>query len=146
MCFIKSIIACLCQNMINFDAVDFSECHSEEVISFFWNHFLPFKSHTFFFFSFFFIFISPLLYNISPFLCSLPPLPVSLLSVLLQLSWSSKPVGGDWKWHCHPCLYGMQYSLQESWGLSDNRRNSFVNSFKNKFDANWGISMLLTAV
>ena len=22
--------------MINFDAVDFSECHSEEVISFFW--------------------------------------------------------------------------------------------------------------
>ena len=26
----------LCPNMNHFDAVDFSECHSEEVISFFW--------------------------------------------------------------------------------------------------------------
>ena len=29
-------IANLCPNMINFDALDFSECRSEEVISFFW--------------------------------------------------------------------------------------------------------------
>ena len=26
----------MCPNMNHFDAVDFSECHSEEVISFFW--------------------------------------------------------------------------------------------------------------
>ena len=37
MCLIRiTIIAKLCLNMINFDAVDFSECRSEEVISFFW--------------------------------------------------------------------------------------------------------------
>ena len=36
MCVIRRIIAYLCLNMINFDAVDFSERRSEEVISFFW--------------------------------------------------------------------------------------------------------------
>ena len=36
MCFIRRTIAYLCLNMINFDAVDFSEHCSEEVISFFW--------------------------------------------------------------------------------------------------------------
>ena len=35
MCVIRKIIAYLCLNMINFDAVDFSERRSEEVISFF---------------------------------------------------------------------------------------------------------------
>ena len=35
MCVMR-IIAYLCLNMINFDAVDFSERRSEEVISFFW--------------------------------------------------------------------------------------------------------------
>ena len=39
----------MCPNMNYFDAVDFNECHSEEVISFFWRsvyiapHFFPFK-------------------------------------------------------------------------------------------------------
>ena len=33
---LRSIKAYLCPNMINFDAVDFSERHPEEVISFFW--------------------------------------------------------------------------------------------------------------
>ena len=32
----KVIIAILCPNMINFDALDFIECHLEEMISFFW--------------------------------------------------------------------------------------------------------------
>ena len=32
----RSIKAYLCPNMINFDAVDFSERHSKEVISFYW--------------------------------------------------------------------------------------------------------------
>ena len=32
MCFIRKTIAYLCLNMINFDAVDFSECRSEEVM------------------------------------------------------------------------------------------------------------------
>ena len=32
----KVIIAILCPNMINFDALDFIECRLEEVISFFW--------------------------------------------------------------------------------------------------------------
>ena len=36
MCFIRGIIAYLCLNMINFDAVDFSGHRSKEVISFFW--------------------------------------------------------------------------------------------------------------
>ena len=36
MCDIRRIIAYLCLNMSNFDAVDFSERRSEEVISFFW--------------------------------------------------------------------------------------------------------------
>ena len=34
MCFIRRTIAYLCLNMINFNAVDFSELCSEEVISF----------------------------------------------------------------------------------------------------------------
>ena len=36
MCVITIIIAYLCLNMINFDAVDFSERRSEEVIRLFW--------------------------------------------------------------------------------------------------------------
>ena len=36
MCFIRRTLAYLCLNMINFDAVDFSEHRSEEVIGFFW--------------------------------------------------------------------------------------------------------------
>ena len=36
MCLVRSTIAKLCPNMIHFDALDFSECRSEEVISFFW--------------------------------------------------------------------------------------------------------------
>ena len=36
MCLIRSIKAYLCVNMINFDAVDFSECRFEEVISLYW--------------------------------------------------------------------------------------------------------------
>ena len=36
MCFMRRIVAYLCLNMINFDAADFSERRSEEVISFFW--------------------------------------------------------------------------------------------------------------
>ena len=32
---LRSIKACLCPNIINFDSVDFSECRPEEVISFF---------------------------------------------------------------------------------------------------------------
>ena len=35
MCFMRRTIAYICPN-INFDVVDFSECRSEEVISFFW--------------------------------------------------------------------------------------------------------------
>ena len=35
MSLIRSIKAYLCQNMIKFDGVDFSECRSEEVISFY---------------------------------------------------------------------------------------------------------------
>ena len=40
---LRSIKAYLCPNMINFDAVDFSECHPEEVISFFWRSVYDFK-------------------------------------------------------------------------------------------------------
>ena len=36
MCLLTSTIAKLCPCMIHFDALDFSECRSEEVISFFW--------------------------------------------------------------------------------------------------------------
>ena len=36
MCLVRSTIAKLCRNMIHFDALGFSECRSEEVISFFW--------------------------------------------------------------------------------------------------------------
>ena len=40
LCFLDVLIRInlpnLCPNMNHFDAVDFSECHSEEVISFFW--------------------------------------------------------------------------------------------------------------
>ena len=36
MCFIRSTIDNLCPIMIRFYALDFNECHSEEVISFFW--------------------------------------------------------------------------------------------------------------
>ena len=36
MCLVRSTIAKLCQNTIHFDALDFSECCSEEMISFFW--------------------------------------------------------------------------------------------------------------
>ena len=32
MCLSKMTLANLCQNMIHFDAVDFSECRSEEVM------------------------------------------------------------------------------------------------------------------
>ena len=32
---IRITLANLCPNMIHFDALDFSECHSEEVISFY---------------------------------------------------------------------------------------------------------------
>ena len=35
MCLFKINLPNLCPNMNHFDAVDFSECHSEEVISFF---------------------------------------------------------------------------------------------------------------
>ena len=35
-CLVRSIIANLCPIIINFNAVDFSECRSEEVINFFW--------------------------------------------------------------------------------------------------------------
>ena len=37
MCLIRITIDNLCPNMINFDAVDFSECRSEEVIRFYWH-------------------------------------------------------------------------------------------------------------
>ena len=33
---LRSIKACFCPNIINFDSVNFSECRPEEVISFFW--------------------------------------------------------------------------------------------------------------
>ena len=36
MCLVRGTIAKLCPNMINFGALDFRECRSEEVISFFW--------------------------------------------------------------------------------------------------------------
>ena len=36
MCFLRINVPNLCPSMNHFDAVDFSECHSEEVISFFW--------------------------------------------------------------------------------------------------------------
>ena len=36
MCLLRINLPNLCPNMNNFDVVDFSECHSEEVISFFW--------------------------------------------------------------------------------------------------------------
>ena len=36
MCLLRINLPNLCPNMNHFDAVDFSECHSEEVISFFW--------------------------------------------------------------------------------------------------------------
>ena len=32
MCLLRNIIAYMCPKMINFDAVDFSECRSEEVM------------------------------------------------------------------------------------------------------------------
>ena len=34
MCILRSTMAYLCPNMFNFDVVDFSECRSEEIISF----------------------------------------------------------------------------------------------------------------
>ena len=36
MCLLRINLPNLCPNMNHFDEVDFSECHSEEVISFFW--------------------------------------------------------------------------------------------------------------
>ena len=36
MCLLRINLPNICPNMNHFDAVDFSECHSEEVISFFW--------------------------------------------------------------------------------------------------------------
>ena len=36
MCLLRINLPILCPNMNHFDAVGFSECHSEEVISFFW--------------------------------------------------------------------------------------------------------------
>ena len=36
MCLLRIHLPNLCPNMNHFDSVDFSECHSEEVISFFW--------------------------------------------------------------------------------------------------------------
>ena len=36
MCLLRISLPNMCPNMNHFDAVDFSECHSEEVISFFW--------------------------------------------------------------------------------------------------------------
>ena len=36
MCLLRINLPNLCPNMNHFDAVDFSECHSEKVISFFW--------------------------------------------------------------------------------------------------------------
>ena len=36
MCLLRIHLPKLCPNMNHLDAVDFSECHSEEVISFFW--------------------------------------------------------------------------------------------------------------
>ena len=36
MCLLRINLPNMCPNMNHFDAVDFSECHSEEVISFFW--------------------------------------------------------------------------------------------------------------
>ena len=42
---LRSIKAYLCPNMINFDGVDFSECRSEEAISFFWHSVYFNKQH-----------------------------------------------------------------------------------------------------
>ena len=42
---LRSIKAYLCPNMINFDAVDFSERRPEEVISFFWRSVYEKVSH-----------------------------------------------------------------------------------------------------
>ena len=36
LCLVRSTITCLCPNTNNFDALDFSECRSEEEIRFFW--------------------------------------------------------------------------------------------------------------
>ena len=36
MCLLRINLPNMCPNMNNFDTVDFSECHSEEVVSFFW--------------------------------------------------------------------------------------------------------------
>ena len=36
MCLLRIKLPYLCLNMNHFDGVDFSECHSEEVVSFFW--------------------------------------------------------------------------------------------------------------
>ena len=35
-CLLRTNLPNLCPNMIHVDALDFSECHSEEVVSFFW--------------------------------------------------------------------------------------------------------------
>ena len=47
MCLLRINLPNLCPNMNHFDAVDFSECHSEEVISFFWRsvYLLPWFIH-----------------------------------------------------------------------------------------------------
>ena len=37
MCLLRTNLPNLCPNIIHVDALDFSECHSEEVISFFWH-------------------------------------------------------------------------------------------------------------
>ena len=36
MCLVRSTLANLCPTMIHFNALDFNECRSEEVLSFFW--------------------------------------------------------------------------------------------------------------
>ena len=44
MCLLRTNLPNLCPNMIHVDALDFSECHSEEVISFFWRSVYDAKS------------------------------------------------------------------------------------------------------
>ena len=44
MCLLRINLPNLCPNMNHFDAVDFSECHSEEVVSFFWRSVYIFTS------------------------------------------------------------------------------------------------------
>ena len=51
MCLLRINLPNLCPNMNNFDVVDFSECHSEEVISFFWRSVYLFQERPNYFYS-----------------------------------------------------------------------------------------------